>query len=247
MDIYKKIEDIEALDLDVKGRRAVILMSGGIDSSTTAAEAIKLGYELFPITFSYSQKHSTEIEFAKRMLEYLRIKNHLIVDIPSIIFSSSALSAKSEIEIPKNRNLRSMNDIPVTYVPGRNILFLSYATAYAESIGSRDIFIGANSIDYSGYPDCRYEFLQAYEDLVNIGTRSGVMGDRFTIHAPLLFLKKSEIIRLGVGLGIDFSITHSCYNPIQDDISCGECDSCLIRKNGFLEAGLVDPIKYISR
>ncbi len=227
-----------------KVNKAVILMSGGIDSSTTAAKAIRDGYDVHAITFSYGQKHRIEIEFANRILKFLKIKNHIIIEIPSDVFSSSALSSKSNIDIPKNRDISTLNEIPVTYVPARNILFLSYALAYAETIGSSDIFIGANSVDYSGYPDCRPEFLKAFEDMANIGTKTGIEGDAFTIHAPLISLKKSEIIKLGAGLELDYSLTHSCYDPYEDGLSCGRCDSCIIRKKGFIEAGVPDPTRY---
>jgi len=225
-------------------RIAVILLSGGIDSATTAAVAKRDGYLLFALTFAYGQKHDIEIKFAKHLLLSLSIKNHIVIEIPSIIFSSSALLNKSKIEMPKNRDVLAMDDIPVTYVPARNILFLSYSIAYAESLGASDIFIGANSIDYSGYPDCRPEFFMAYENMANIGTKAGVMGKKFTIHTPLIDMKKSQIICLGKSLGIDYSLTHSCYDPDELGSSCGECDSCIIRKRGFLEAGFLDPTKY---
>ncbi|MDY6935653.1 MAG: 7-cyano-7-deazaguanine synthase QueC [Spirochaetota bacterium] len=225
-------------------KRAVILLSGGIDSATVAAIAIRDGFEVFPITFDYGQKHSIEIVFARRLQQFFKIKKNVIIDIPSYIFNSSALSSESEIEIPKNRDVSSLNGIPSTYVPARNIIFLSYALAYAESINSRDIFIGVNSIDYSGYPDCRPEFIMAFENMANKGTKAGVLNDRFTIHAPLIHLKKCEIIKFGIDLGVDYSLTHSCYDPYSDESSCGECDSCLIRKKGFEEAKVPDPTRY---
>ena len=229
--------------MEDRSKRAVALLSGGIDSVTTTAKASKDGFEIFAITFAYGQKNSFEIVSVKHISQYLKIKNHPVLEIPSKIFDSSALSAESEVAVPKNREI-SLNDIPVTYVPGRNILFLSFAIAYAESIGASDIFIGANSIDYSGYPDCRPEFLKAFEEMANIGTKAGVMGNKFTIHAPLILLKKSEIIRLGVSLGVDYSLTHSCYDPPEQGFACGECDSCLIRKSGFRDAGVPDPTNY---
>jgi 7-cyano-7-deazaguanine synthase len=226
-------------------KKAIVLLSGGIDSATTAAYAIKQGFAVYAITFSYGQKHSTEIRFAEKLCKFFRISNHIIIEIPAHIFSSSSLSSESETPVPKNRDIGSADkEIPSTYVPGRNILFLSYALSFAESIDSRDIFIGANAIDYSGYPDCRPKFLKSFEAMANIGTKAGVMGDGFNIHAPLLELKKSEIIRLGISLGMDYTLTQSCYDPGSDGSSCGECDSCQIRKMGFLEAGVTDPTIY---
>lgn len=224
--------------------KAVVLLSGGIDSATTAAYAIDKGFIVSALTFSYGQRHDVEIKFAKRLGEFFNIDSQIIIDIPAGIFASSALSGESGLSIPKNRDMSSAGDIPSTYVPGRNILFLSYALSYAESIGARDIFIGANSVDYSGYPDCRPEFLISFEAMANIGTKAGVMGDRFRINAPLLRLKKAEIIKLGIKLGVDYSLTHSCYDPDADGASCGECDSCRIRKKGFQDAGVNDPTKY---
>ncbi|MFH0977222.1 MAG: 7-cyano-7-deazaguanine synthase QueC [Spirochaetota bacterium] len=229
-----------------KQKKAVVLLSGGIDSATTTAYALKNGYIIYAITFLYGQRHSTEIEFAKKLCAFFRITNHLLIELPVQIFSSSALSKASDEIIPKNRDMSfsAKDDIPSTYVPGRNILFLSYALSFAESINSRDIFIGANAVDYSGYPDCRPEFLQSFEAMANIGTKAGIMGDGFKIRAPLLDLKKSEIIKLGTNLGVDYSLTHSCYDPDPDGSSCGECDSCQIRRKGFIEAGISDPTVY---
>ncbi len=232
------------VNMTEKEKRAVVLLSGGIDSATTTAYAIKNGFKIYSITFSYGQKHSIEIQFAEKLRKFFKISRHLIIEIPARIFSSSLLSSDSNAEIPKNRDVSLSEEIPSTYVPGRNILFLSYALSYAESIDSRDIFIGANAVDYSGYPDCRPEFLEAYEAMANIGTKAGIMGDGFRIHAPLLTMKKSEIIKLGDRLGVDYSLTHSCYDPDLNGLSCGECDSCQIRKIGFLEAGIADPTKY---
>ena len=227
-------------------KKAVVLLSGGIDSATTAAFAIKQGYEIHAITFSYGQRHISEIRFAEKLCLFFKISAHIVIEIPTHIFSSSSLSSGSGIAVPKNRDISIdvNNDIPSTYVPGRNILFLSYALSCAESIGSRDIFIGANAVDYSGYPDCRPEFLESFEAMANTGTKAGVTGDKFKIHAPLLTLKKSEIIRKGIELGVDYSLTQSCYDPGTDGSSCGECDSCQIRRKGFIEAGIADPTIY---
>lgn len=245
-----------------KQKIAVVLLSGGIDSATTAAYAKSNGYDITALTFSYGQKHGIEIIFAEKLCRHFKIDKQIIINIPAEIFSSSALLSDS-VDIPKNRDISSIilpvsntridnvlnnnirdERIPSTYVPGRNILFLSYALSYAESVGSRDIFIGVNAIDYSGYPDCRPEFIASFETMANTGTKAGVLGDRFAIHAPLLKLKKSEIIKLGKELGVDFSLTHSCYDPDENGSSCGECDSCQIRISGFLEAGINDPTIY---
>lgn len=227
-----------------KKKKAVVLLSGGIDSSTTAAYAIDKGFEIYAVTFSYGQKHNIEISFVEKLYLFLKIDKHLVIDIPAKIFSSSSLSSESGIPVPKDRDVESASDIPSTYVPGRNILFLSYALSYAESIEARDIFIGANAVDYSGYPDCRPEFLEAFETMANKGTKAGIIGDPFKIHAPLINLKKSEIIKLGIRLGVDYSLTHSCYDPDTQGNSCGKCDSCIIRMKGFQEAGVQDPTKY---
>ena len=229
-----------------KTKTAVVLLSGGIDSATVTAFAIKQGFKIQALTFSYGQRHSSEILFAEKLCGFFKVLRHIVIEIPAQIFSSSALSSESGIAVPKNRDISSdiNNDIPSTYVPGRNILFLSYALSYAESVNSRNIFIGANAVDYSGYPDCRPEFLAAFESMANIGTKAGVTGDKFTIHAPLLTLKKSEIIRQGIEMGVDYSFTQSCYDPGDDGTSCGECDSCQIRRKGFIEAGVTDPTIY---
>jgi 7-cyano-7-deazaguanine synthase len=231
-----------------KQKKAVVLLSGGIDSATTTAHAIKEKFSIFAITFSYGQKHKSEIKFAEKLCNFFRITDHIIIDIPARIFSSSSLSSESKSPVPKNRDISTITsvaeEIPSTYVPGRNILFLSYALSFGESIDARDIFIGANSVDYSGYPDCRPEFLKSFEVMANIGTKAGIEGDGFKIHAPLITLKKSEIIKLGISLGLDYSLTQSCYNPGTDGSSCGKCDSCQIRKKGFLEAGVKDPTFY---
>lgn len=221
-------------------RKAVILLSGGIDSATTAAKAVRDGFTVHAVTFSYGQKHNIEILYAERLVQFLKISSHIIIEISPEIFLSSALSSASGLEIPKNRDITD-SEIPVTYVPGRNILFLSYALSYAETTGARDIFIGANAVDYSGYPDCRPEFIRAFEQMANLGTKAGVSGDKFTIHAPFISLKKSEIIRMGISLGLDYSLTLSCYDPLKDGRSCGRCDSCIIRKKGFAEACIIDP------
>ena len=223
-------------------KKGIILLSGGIDSATTASIAINQGFELSAMTFFYSQKHAIEIKYSEKLAEYFKIKDHIKISLPAEIFKS-ALISDSKIDVPKNRNMEK-NIIPETYVPARNIIFLSYALAYGESIGAEDIFIGATEVDYSGYPDCKSEFFSAFEQMADIGTKSGAEGGGFTIHTPLIHLYKHEIITLGTELGIDYSLTHSCYDPGADGYSCGKCDSCLIRIKGFADAGIQDPTIY---
>lgn len=224
-------------------KRAVVLLSGGLDSATTAAIALDRGFSLSALTFEYGQKHGIEIESAKRLAAFFGITDHRIIEIPVWIFRS-ALTGAPGMEIPKMREEIGDEEIPDTYVPGRNILFLSYALSYAESTGADNVFIGANSLDYSGYPDCRPEFFRAFQDMANRGTRSGISGRGFVFDAPLLYMSKSEIILKGHSLGVDYSLTHSCYDPEEDGTSCGECDSCLLRKKGFIDSGIPDPTPY---
>ncbi len=226
------------------GNRALVLLSGGLDSATVTAIAVKEKRECAALTFSYGQRHTIEIASAKKLVEFFKIKNHIVIEIPTAVFQGSALLGQSGRDVPKNRDISKLDEIPETYVPARNILFLSYALACAESVGIGDIYIGVNALDYSGYPDCRPEFIAAYEKMANLGTRSGVEGRPFRINAPLINLKKYEIIRLGTDLGVDYSLTHSCYDPDMTGASCGECDSCLLRKQGFLQAGIPDPTRY---
>lgn len=225
----------------MQNKKAVILLSGGIDSATTAAIAIDAGFVLTALTFSYGQKHAVEIRAAESLARSLRIPPPLVIEIPSGIFSSALTDAGRSV--PKNRDTHA-GGIPDTYVPARNILFLSYALAFAESAGARHIFIGATAVDYSGYPDCRPEFFRAFQEMANLGTRSGVDGDPFTIVTPVIGMSKAEIIKKGTALGVDYSLTHSCYDPGTDGLACGSCDSCLIRKKGFLDAGIQDPTRY---
>lgn len=224
-------------------KKAIILLSGGLDSATVAAIANNQGFELMALTFLYGQRHEIETLFAERLASFFKIENHVKINLPADIFRS-ALVKSSGIEVPEGRDRDDENDIPETYVPARNIIFLSYALAFGESIGAYDIFIGANAVDYSGYPDCRPEFFDAFVNMANKGTKTGVSGEKFSIHTPLLNLKKSDIIKKGVELGLDYSLTHSCYNPAEDGASCGICDSCLIRKKGFADAGVPDPTRY---
>ena len=223
-------------------RKAVVLYSGGLDSSTCLAIARSEGFVPCAISFSYGQRHSYELEVAKANALRLGASEHLVVDFDLRLMGGSALTA--DIDVPKQG---VGDDIPVTYVPARNTIFLSFALGWAEVLGACDIFIGVNALDYSGYPDCRPEYIQAYERLANLATRAGVEGkSAFKIHAPLISMSKADIIRRGVALGVDYALTHSCYDPTPEGLSCGQCDSCRLRLKGFSEAGLSDPIKYVQ-
>ena len=225
-------------------KRAVVLLSGGLDSATELAIASAEGYETYALSFRYGQRHEHELAAAKRVAKSLAAVEHRIADIDLRVFAGSALTG--DLEVPKARTATEMaSGIPVTYVPARNTIFLSYALAWAEVLAATDIFVGANAVDYSGYPDCRPEFIRAFEQLANLATRAGVEGARFAIQAPLLTLSKAEIIQRGVSLGVDYSLTHSCYDPAEDGRACGSCDSCQLRLKGFREAGLTDPISYL--
>ena len=227
-------------------RRAVILLSGGIDSTTTLAIAIAEGYEAHALSFDYGQRHQIETEAARCVANSLGAKEHRVAKIDLGVFGGSALTA--DIAVPKQRSGKEIaHGIPITYVPARNTVFLAYALAWAEVMGGSDIFLGVNAIDYSGYPDCRPEFIEAFENLANIGTKAGVEGRRFQIHTPLIKFSKAEIIRKAVELDVDLSLTHSCYDPTPEGLACGECDSCLLRLKGFREAGMKDPIRYAKK
>jgi 7-cyano-7-deazaguanine synthase len=226
-------------------KRAVVLLSGGLDSATTLAICRHDGFEPCALSFDYGQRHKLELNAAKRVAAALAAREHRIANIDLRVFGGSALT--DDIAVPKNREPDSENEIPVTYVPARNTIFLSYALAWCEVLGAADIFIGANAIDYSGYPDCRPQFISAFEQMANLATKAGVEGTRFKIHAPLLSMSKAEIIRKGTELGVDFSLTHSCYDPGADGVACGECDSCRLRLEGFRAAGMLDPIRYANR
>jgi 7-cyano-7-deazaguanine synthase len=226
-------------------KSAVVLLSGGLDSATCCALAKQEGFEVFALSFDYGQRHSAELAAAKRVAQFFSVKDHLVVSIEAPVFGASSLTSKTPV--PKNRDSNNNDSgIPSTYVPARNTIFLSYALAYAETIGSQDIFIGVNALDYSGYPDCRPEYIAAFEAMANLATKAAIQGGKVSIHAPLIALTKAEIIRKGVGLGVDYAITHSCYDPSADGRACGECDSCLLRKKGFAEAGVKDPTLYQS-
>ncbi|HEY0368223.1 MAG TPA: 7-cyano-7-deazaguanine synthase QueC [Chthoniobacterales bacterium] len=224
-------------------RRAVVLVSGGLDSAVTLAVAVAEDFEAHALSFEYGQRHAVEVASARRVADSLGAIEHRIAKIDLRVFGGSALT--DDIAVPHSRSADEIGgEIPVTYVPARNTIFLSYALAMAEVIGANDIFIGVNALDYSGYPDCRGEFLLAFEQVAAVGTKAGVQGNSIRINAPLLELSKAEIIRKGHSLGVDFSITHSCYNPTDDGAACGICDSCQLRLKGFREAGLNDPIRY---
>jgi 7-cyano-7-deazaguanine synthase len=223
---------------------AVILLSGGLDSATTAAIARHKGYELFALSVDYGQRHHFELEAARRVAQAMGATRHVTLDVGLAVLGGSALT--DALEVPKDRAADAMaHGIPVTYVPARNTVFLSLALAYAETVGAADIFLGVNAVDYSGYPDCRPEFIEAFQRLANLATKAGVEGQlKFTIHTPLIRLTKAQIIRRGVELGVDYSLTHSCYDPDEEGLSCGRCDACQLRRRGFAEAGLCDPLPY---
>lgn len=223
-------------------KKAVILLSGGLDSATTLAIAKAEGYDCHALSFNYGQRHVFELQAAKAVAKSMQIQKHLMIDVDMRGIGGSALT--DQLNVPKNRREDEMTDIPVTYVPARNTIFLSFALGWAEALGASDIFIGVNALDYSGYPDCRPEFIKAFERLAHLATKAGTEGDSFHIHAPLIQMTKAEIIRKGQSLGVDYTLTHSCYDPSEDGLACGSCDSCLLRKKGFSEAGLPDPTKY---
>ena len=223
---------------------AVVLLSGGLDSATVLAVAHERGFAPHALSFRYGQRHEVELEAARRVAAQIGVERHAFVDIDLRAFGGSALTA--DIPVPKDRDDASIGTgVPITYVPARNTIFLALALGWAETVGANDIFIGVNALDYSGYPDCRAEFLQAFERLANVATRAAVEeGRRLTIHAPLLDLTKADIVRLGVSLGVDFGLTRSCYDPEADGAACGRCDACHLRLKGFAEAGLEDPAPY---
>lgn len=225
-------------------KNAVVLFSGGLDSSTCLAIAKSQGYRAYALSFRYGQRHEVELDAARRVAKHLGAAGHLILDVPLGKIGGSALTA--EIDVPKDRDVSVMEDeIPVTYVPARNTVFLSLALAWAEVLPSADIFIGVNALDYSGYPDCRPEFVAAFENMANLAIKEAVEGRlKMKIHAPLMHWDKARIIQEGMKLGVDYGLTHSCYDPSGDGLACGRCDSCLLRKKGFEEAGVKDPTGY---
>ncbi len=226
-------------------KRAVVLLSGGVDSTTTLAVARERGFETYALTFRYGQRHAAEVEAARRVAQALGVAGHEVVAIDLRVFGGSALTAAA-IPVPKGRSEAEIGKgIPVTYVPARNTIFLSYALAWAEVLGAQDIFIGVTQIDYAGYPDCRPEYIGAYERMANLATKIGVEGgQKLKIHTPLIHLSKAEIVAQGASLGVDFALTLSCYDPTPDGAACGRCDACVLRRKGFTEAGMADPTRY---
>jgi 7-cyano-7-deazaguanine synthase len=223
--------------------RAVVLLSGGMDSATAAAVALEQGFEVYALSFRYGQRHAAELDSASRVAERLGLRRHVVLDIDLRAFGGSALTG--DLEVPKDTPLESIGStIPATYVPARNTIFLSFALGWAETLGASDIFIGANALDYSGYPDCRPEYIEAFARMANLATRAGVEGGRLRIHTPLISLSKAEIIRLGNRLGVEYGLTWSCYDPTPEGAACGRCEACLLRRKGFREAGVEDPTRY---
>ena len=224
--------------------KAVVLLSGGLDSTTALAIAQRDGYETYALSFRYGQRHEWELEAARRITKRFSVVQHVIAQFDLRTFGGSALT--SDVPVPKDRSPAAMaNGIPVTYVPARNTIFLSFALAWAEVLGASDVFVGMNAADYSGYPDCRPEYLESVERMADLATRAGVEGkQRLKIHAPLMHMAKADIIRAGLALGVDYSLTSSCYEPSTTGEPCGRCDSCYLRLEGFREAGVDDPLRY---
>jgi 7-cyano-7-deazaguanine synthase len=222
---------------------AVVLLSGGLDSTTVLAIAKDHGYLAYALSFRYGQRHAIELEAARRVTKALGVERHVVADIDLSVFGGSSLT--SDVDVPKHDTTEELTDeIPSTYVPARNTIFLSFGLAYAETVGAQDIFIGVNALDYSGYPDCRPEYIAAFQAMANLATKSVVGGTRVAIHTPLIKMTKAEIVRTGLSLGVDYSLTSSCYDPDSTGKPCGRCDSCLLRLKGFAEAGQVDPLTY---
>lgn len=229
--------------MESNGKKAVVLLSGGLDSTTVLAMARAEGYACYCLSFQYGQRQEIELERAQRIAKHFQAQQHLVLRVDLDAIGGSALTG--DLEVPKDRSRQNGDeDIPATYVPARNIIFLAYALSWSEVLGAADIFLGINAIDYSGYPDCRPEFLEAFTHMARLGTKAGVLGKKLRFHAPLQQLSKKEIILRGWGLGVDYSMTHSCYDPV-DGLACGHCDACLLRLQGFREAGLVDPAGYV--
>jgi 7-cyano-7-deazaguanine synthase len=228
-------------------RPAIVLLSGGLDSTTVLAIAKDRGFTPYALSFRYGQRHSIELEAARRVAEAQQVARHVIADIDLRVFGGSALTA--DIEVPKHETLADAGDagVPITYVPARNTIFLSFALAFAETVGASDIFTGVTAVDYSGYPDCRPEYMEAFATMANLATKAGVEGtSKITLHSPLIALSKADIVREGLRLGVDYSLTSSCYDPDEQGRACGKCDTCLLRLKGFTEAGVSDPVRYQS-
>ncbi len=225
----------------MEGKHAVVLLSGGLDSATVAALAREAGFLVFGLTFDYGQRHRSELTAAARVARQVGVHDHRVVRLDLRAIGGSALTDDA-FEVPKDA--LGAAGIPVTYVPARNTIFLSLALGLAETVGASDLFFGANALDYSGYPDCRPAFVEAFERLANVATKAAIQGAPFRIHAPLMSMTKSEIIRRGLELGVDYALTHSCYDPSENGLACGHCDSCLLRRRGFEEAGVTDPTRY---
>ncbi len=229
--------------MNSSNKKAVVLLSGGLDSATTAAVAREQGFALYALSFDYGQRHRLELECAARVAQHLDAAQHVVMPLNLRCFGGSALT--DQIDVPKGRSYEEMEQgIPVTYVPARNTIFLAYALAWAEVLEAQDIFIGVNALDYSGYPDCRPEYIEAFQRMAHLATKAGVEGQGVRIHTPLIRMTKAEIIRTGTRLGVDYRLTSSCYDPLPQGVACGECDACRLRLRGFAQAGLVDPIPY---
>jgi 7-cyano-7-deazaguanine synthase len=223
--------------------KAVVLLSGGMDSATAAAVALDQGFEVYALSFRYGQRHATELEAARRVAERLGLRRHVVLDIDLRAFGGSALTG--DLDVPKDTPLdRIGSSIPATYVPARNTIFLSFALGWAETLGASDIFLGANALDYSGYPDCRPEYIEAFTRMANLATRAGIEGRGLTVHTPLIGLSKAQIVALGTRLGVEYGLTWSCYDPGPDGAACGRCEACILRRKGFREAGMEDPATY---
>ncbi|MER7841899.1 7-cyano-7-deazaguanine synthase QueC [Streptomyces sp. NPDC096040] len=228
-------------------RPAIVLLSGGLDSTTVLAIAKDQGFTPYALSFRYGQRHSIELEAAQRVAEAQGVARHVIADIDLRVFGGSALTA--DIDVPKHESLADVEDagVPITYVPARNTIFLSFALAFAETVGASDIFTGVTAVDYSGYPDCRPEYMEAFATMANLATKAGIEGtSKITLHSPLIALSKADIVREGLRLGVDYSLTSSCYDPDEQGRACGKCDTCLLRLKGFAEAGMKDPVRYQS-
>lgn len=226
---------------------AIVLLSGGLDSTTCVAVAVEQGFEVTALSFDYSQRHRVELAAARRVIEHYGIKRHFVFNVGLFTEIGGSALTDSAIAVPRGRSVDQMSDgIPVTYVPARNLVFLAHALGVAEAVGAEDIFIGVNAVDYSGYPDCRPEFIRAFETAANLAVKAGVEGTRFRIHAPLVNLTKAGIVELGTRLRVPYSLTHSCYAPAPDGSACGMCDSCALRRKGFEQAGVADPTVYAS-